>query len=257
MDIITHTISGIATGSIIAAFSKSKKQRLSTLALSAIAGALPDFDAISLWSKFDCYIGSPLHLNHSGKEIYFSKFWYSHHAFMHSLLASLLICALLYFTIKITSNKSFSLTFYTYKYHMLAFVLAYCTHLIEDMPTPSCVWGGVNFMWPSKTYIGGTGQIWWWNNYDLFLIISMVVLINTILLLSVLKSYKTTLAIYLTGLGLLLYQINHRPLNFNYTGHSNKYDLYEKQSLEIQKSILGNTTYNLMRKFDNHVKVNF
>ena len=54
----------------------------------------------------------------------------------------------------------------------------------RDRQYVDTVWNGVNFFWPSKYYIGGTGDIWWWNNYDIFLIVLSVVLTNTVILLS-------------------------------------------------------------------------
>jgi hypothetical protein len=56
------------------------------------------------------------------------------------------------------------------------------------MPTPASTWGGVNFFWPFKTYIGGTGHIWWWNNYDIFLIVVAVIIIN--LIMAIVQNYR-------------------------------------------------------------------
>lgn len=100
MDILTHTLCGVAAGTVLAGFSrKSPKYKLSVIAVSGVGGALPDMDAISLWSKFDGTFGAIFQLNHSGKEIYTSKFWYSHHAFFHSVLAGILFSLLLGFLI--------------------------------------------------------------------------------------------------------------------------------------------------------------
>lgn len=66
---------------------------------------------------------------------------------------------------------------------MLGFSTGYLMHLLEDLPTPSGSWDGINFLWPSTQYYGGIGEIWWWNNYDIFLIVVTVCLINAVLIL--------------------------------------------------------------------------
>ncbi|MBC7485616.1 MAG: metal-dependent hydrolase [Cytophagaceae bacterium] len=89
MDIITHGLSGVAVGKVAASFTgKGVKNKMTIVLLSGLAAILPDFDALSLWSKFDATIGKLFNLQHSGKGIYFSKFWYSHHGFLHSLVAA-------------------------------------------------------------------------------------------------------------------------------------------------------------------------
>ena len=95
MDILSHTLSGIAIGTVVATFSnKTWKQKASILLAGGFGGCLPDFDAISLWSKFDSTIGRLLNLTHSGNEIYFGKLWYSHHAALHSILAPIFLVLL-------------------------------------------------------------------------------------------------------------------------------------------------------------------
>ena len=86
MDILTHTFSGFACGTVVASLHQgSLFDKVCIVLAGSIGGCLPDLDAISLWSGFDHYIGSVLSLP-SGREIYFGKFWYSHHSFMHSLV---------------------------------------------------------------------------------------------------------------------------------------------------------------------------
>ena len=58
MDIITHTLSGVATGTVVMSFSpKGYKAKLGILSISGFGAALPDLDAISLWSRFDNLFG--------------------------------------------------------------------------------------------------------------------------------------------------------------------------------------------------------
>lgn len=266
MDIISHTLTGIAVGTILANISNGSFKKKGLIILTGgLGGALPDFDAISLWSKFDSTIGSWLNLQHSGSNIYFGKFWYSHHAAMHSILAPLVLILL---SVLIRAALKQKLKFTDIKQHIfskrlfhLAFFFGFLLHLFEDMPTPASVWGGVNLFFPSSAYVGGFGNIWWWNNYDLVLIIISVIGINLILNVLPKRLYgfkvKSSLAVFLIGLSCFMYQIKTRPLDFSYSGHSHKYQEFELQSKEIQKEILGERLYNIMTDIDNRIPLNF
>ncbi len=269
MDILTHTLSGIAIGTVAASFSKRGfKEKLLIVAIAGFAAVLPDFDAISLWSGFDSTLGALFNLSHTGKEIYSAKFWYSHHAFMHSLLAGILfagLIGLLKYLIesrfKNLTSKGFLDSIQKNKLILIAFVSAFIIHLIEDMPTPASTWGGVNFFFPSKNFIGGTGDIWWWNNYDIFLIVVGVILVNLILL--VIKMFvkfdvrKFTVGVFLIGFTFALIQIKTRDYDFAYSGYSKNYQEFEMQSKQIQKEVLGDKLYKVMEGFDNKLKIYF
>lgn len=266
MDIISHTLTGTAVGTVLATFSNAtwKKKALIILA-GSFGGALPDFDAISLWSKFDSTIGALLNLTHSGKQIYFGKLWYSHHAAFHSILTPLffIFISILTSTIK---KRHFNLSkikasVVTKKHSYLAFFFGFLFHLLEDMPTPASVWGGVNLFFPSSNYIGGFGNIWWWNNYDLVLIIVSVIVLN-LLINSVPKYYytikkKLSISVFILAMSAFMFQIKTRPIDFSYTGHSTNYNTYEAQSKQIQKDILGDKLYNFMMSIDNKMPLNF
>ena len=265
MDIVTHTLSGIAVGTVIVCFSKSSfKSKLGIIFIGGFGAALPDFDVIILWSGFDGNIGQKFNLQ-SGKEIYFSKFWYSHHGFLHSAFAAFLIGFLI-----ITSGylirsrfKNLSklglLNYLKSRYLiLLSFISGFIIHLLEDMPTPHCTWGGVNFLWPSKIYTGGTGEIWWWNNYDIFLIVITIIALNTIFMLLLNNhSRKIVTSIFIIGFILIMYQIKSRPVDFNYVGHTVEYYNLERKSKTVQKDILGNYLYEIMVKLDNKIPLNF
>lgn len=266
MDLISHTLTGVAVGTVVSAFSKhGAKDKTFIILLGGLGGLLPDLDAISLWSKFDTTLGSFFNLSHSGKTIYFGKFWYSHHAAMHSLFAALLLPALLTLLMCVRKRSFSKLTlqsfWHNHKLRYISFFLGFTFHLLEDMPTPASVWGGVNLFFPSSSYVGGYGKIWWWNNYDIFLLIVAVIVLN--LTLSFLpKTYfklKTFTALGIFGLGVVLAitQIMTRPVDFNYTGHTVDYAKYEIQSKEIQRAILGEKLYNIMEAFDNKVPLYF
>ncbi len=259
MDILTHTASGLAIGTVIASVApKGLWTRAKLIFVSGFGAALPDIDAISLWSKFDPTIGSFLGLEHSGRVIYSEKFWYSHHAFMHSATAALLIVlggVLLSSLFRKTRPSKIALLSYA------GFFLGFLIHLWEDMPTPAGNWGGVNLFFPSETYVGGWGKIWWWNNYDLFLIALAVFLLNVIFLLcsSIAKTkiFKPVLGAFFIGFCLLAYQVNSREFDFNYSRKSSKYQAFEQKSKEIQQSILGQKIYSWMESFDNQLSLYF
>jgi hypothetical protein len=96
LDILSHSLSGLALGTVLASFAQGPRRKLAILGIATFGGALPDLDAISMWSGFDRTFGSWFQLNQSGRFIYSAKFWYSHHAFFHSLLAPLLWLGLYY-----------------------------------------------------------------------------------------------------------------------------------------------------------------
>ena len=144
---------------------------------------------------------------------------------------------------------------------MIAFVLGYLIHLVEDMPTPASSWGGVNLLWPTPLYTGGWGDIWWWSNYDIFLIVCSVILLNLVLLLMNnlvhLHVRKLTLGVFIIGCTLACVQIKTRPYDFAYSGHTHRYEVLETQSKQIQKGILGGSLYTLLEEFDNKLKIYF
>lgn len=267
MDILTHTLSGVAVGTVVASFDTSGiKNKAKIILISGFAGALPDLDAISMWSGFDNTIGSFFDLPAKGREIYSAKYWYSHHAFLHSAFAAFIIAFLwsLFFFLKdfIVKKKKGYLNSLRENYLLLiGFFFGFIIHLLEDMPTPSSSWGGVNFFWPSQSYIGGTGDIWWWNNYDIFLIVLTVIITNIFVLLLQkfisMAANKITVMVFILGLAAAFYQIKTRGFDFAYSGHTSKYQEYEIKSKEIQKEILGERVYSIMEKFDNKLRIYF
>lgn len=269
MDILTHITSGIAFGTVAAGFSKgSFKDNAILLALGGIGAALPDLDAISLWSKFDSTLGSFFGLEHPGRFIYSATFWYSHHGFLHSLVAGLLWGCLLGLGLYLIKNHFWNLSvnglFKSVKakrWWLISFMAGYFLHLLEDLPTPGGSWHGINLLWPSSAYTGGTGQIWWWNNYDLFLIVLGIILLNLLLLLLCklikIQAGKLTVLIFLAGFMAITIQISTRHFNFNYTGPVNHYREYEAKSKQIQKEILGEQLFRWMTTLDNTMKINF
>jgi len=263
MDILTHTISGVAAATVVGNFiSGSWKKKSSFVLIGGIAGAFPDIDVISMWSGFDGTFGKWFGLQHSGKEIFSAHFWYSHHGFFHSVLAAvvfgLIMCAFIFF-FRLRKSKSIELIKLLPLF--ITFFMGYCFHLLEDMITPSGGWGGVNFWWPSTEYIGGYAKIWWWNNYDVFLIVLSIAAFNGVMMYVVNKSKLQikllSLVILSIGIFLSMEQINNRNFNFTYNNKKLTYQECEQKSLEIQKEVLGTSIFNIMRKLDGVIPVAF
>ena len=265
MDLLTHILSGVAAGTVVAGFStKSRRNRTATIAFGAFGGIFPDFDVISMWSGFDATFGRVFNLSHTGREIFSLQLWYSHHGFLHSLTGSFIITILLGLTLYLLKNRfrNISLNGYgksllKHKEILLAFIAGFIIHTVADMPTPSGSWEGVNFLWPVKTYTGGTGDIWWWNNYDIFLIVIGVIFINSLLLFSC-RLFNTnlkrfTLWVFAAGVLLGTYQIKTRGFDFN----ASRSKVCEIKSKEIQKKILGSRVYSIMETFDSKIRIAF
>lgn len=260
MDILTHTLTGLAVGTCIASFSQGGWRRSGTILLfSGLGGALPDIDAISLWSGFDQSIGKLFGLD-QGKVIYSAKLWYSHHGFMHSLavafLIAFLIGCLFYFFTRYKGKRSWRQTFTTKGLILVGFISGFILHLLQDMITPSGSWGGVRLFFPSEIYIGGTGDVWWWNNYNLFMIVLCTLVINLIFLVILFRKsnlWKWTMTVFAAGV--ICFLIGIKQINYNFNGK--KYEHCEQKSKEIQQDILGDKLYLRMVKLDNSLKIYF
>lgn len=260
MDILTHTLSGMAVGTVMASYSsRSWKHKLAIVSFAGLGGALPDIDAISMSSRFDGTLGKLFQLEHTGRVIYSAKFWYSHHAFMHSLLAALLFAILIGAAFWFVRRKHTSLprTFSLQKFLLLGFVAGFVIHLLQDMITPASSWGGVRLFFPAEVYIGGTGDIWWWNNYNLFLTVVAVLAVNSILLFipqnKKRKIWRASTTLFLIGSVCFFVQLKSIDYDFN----SGQYADCEQKSKDIQREILGESIYKNMEKLDNSLKIHF
>ncbi len=150
MDILSHSLSGVAVASVTISFTRYRMgKKFGILLWGGFAAALPDMDALSLWSRFDEVIAPLFHLTESGNSIYFGTHWYSHHGFMHSLFAAIL------FTLLVLLFRVLTRLFFHGGWRRMGsylksnvwfpatLLLAYTVHLLEDMPTPASVWSGV------------------------------------------------------------------------------------------------------------------
>ena len=259
MDILIHILSGTTTAAFIATLSNSNtKAKVLMVLLGAFAGALPDIDAISLWSRFDGTIGKWLHLSHSGSQIYFGKFWYSHHGFFHSFFAAAFFALILIVIRNTIYSKEKWAIYLKQKQTKLLFAVfffSYVSHLVGDLPTPGAVWGGVRLFFPFDIYVGGYGTTWWWNNYDVFLTLLMSTNLLLLIILSENKFLKNDLiklsaGIYICGVAICFYFITHHSISYAYTGNTSRYEYYERTSMIDQWDRLGNTTYKYLNKLD-------
>jgi inner membrane protein len=259
MDILIHTLSGTTTAAFLSTIGDfTKKQKFVFILLGGFAGVFPDIDAISLWSKFDHTIGALLHLSHSGNEIYFGKFWYSHHGFFHSIFAaaifSLLIVSLNKLLLKKENWKIYS------RSKECLFILgisffSYLSHLIGDLPTPGAVWGGIRLFFPFEIYVGGYGTTWWWNNYDVFLTLLTTTCALFLFILLENRFIKSDLIkaasfMYILGISLSIYYATHHSISFAYTGNTSRYAYYERTSYADQSGRLGKSIFRFMYKVD-------
>lgn len=265
MDILTHAISGTAMAACTSTFVKTTPlRRAKILLVGTLGGILPDLDAISLWSQFDRTFGKLFQLSYKGKEIYSMKLWYSHHAFLHSFVSSVFLGTLLMTIIYlIRSHKKTGVepkqTFkHTHIIYFITFILGYWAHLAGDLPTPSSAWGGIALWWPSDNYVGGLGKIWWWNNYDVFLLILTCVFIILIvpLLSKYLKKHQRLFSVTILCITfcLIMIQINTRKYDYSTPG---QYAQKEQASQKEQERILGKRIYRAMVWFDSKLKFYF
>ncbi|MCC8153922.1 MAG: metal-dependent hydrolase [Tannerellaceae bacterium] len=261
MDILTHTVTGMAfAGCVALTGGKKIKEKAAIVLAGAFGGMLPDIDAISMWSRFDSTFGKWFGLADPGKVIYSAKYWYSHHGFMHSLFAAGLFTGILFLFLwgsPVVRKRQFTPVKPVYGWVSLAFWGGFVFHLLEDMITPASAWGGVRFFYPSSVYTGGTGQIWWWNNYDIFLIVCLVFFLT--LLLLVLKPFFRKRVVvwgwilFLIGFIVITYQVKTRNFDFNRAA----YGVSEDKSKEIQKQILPASVYHSMEKLDRWLILHF
>jgi inner membrane protein len=268
MDILTHTLSGIAAASAIAAFSsRPLKDKFMMIGCGAAGAMLPDLDSASRWSGFDITAGKLLGLGEPGRAIYSGHHWYSHHHFMHSLAAAALFtlagASIGYIYRRLRSDRrSVSKFFMDQCGFLLSFFFGYLMHLLGDLPTPDAIWKGITLFWPSATPVGGYGYIWWWNNYDIFLIfllgdamIAGVILASRFLKLRYLRYIPGLLFLAMVGTG--VFQISHRPNSFSGTDNPASYGAKEQQSKHTQRKILGEKLYDIMNAVDRKIPIPF
>lgn len=247
MDILTHILAATTASSVVAIFTlKKTKWKVMAVCMGVVAGTLPDIDVISLWSGFDSTFGSWFWLPESGKQIYYAKYWYSHHAFIHSLLSATTISAALAL-ICARVFRSLSAAWIG-----VAFFGGYLSHLLLDMVTPGGPWGGIALLFPLDTYVGGWGKVWWWNNYDIFLYMALSALASLMaLFVKGRKIGKILLSIVALLVIVSATTIINSDNNFNQGEHS----VNEQKSLQIQQQRLSGPIYSLIYKLDGHLKV--
>ncbi len=261
VDLLTHIFSGAAASTIIAAGAARPARRLGVVAAGAFGGAVPDADAVSLWSGFDATLGHLFSLGHTGREIYGGHLWYSHHGFFHSAAGAALMAVAFGLVSYLAVCNRHTLVEW-FRMNLLvaaAFVVGYLAHLAGDLPTPAASWGGIRLMWPSHAYVGGTGAVWWWNNYDVFLLAASCAILCTLLLFIPNPIARRRMVGIVTTIALIavVIQVGTRRCNYAYRGSAPDYAAMEQLSKEEQRRILGPELYRRMERLDGMIPINF
>jgi inner membrane protein len=259
MDILIHTASGMLMGTTMALWNPLKQPigarfYAASLLVGGCAGAFPDLDAISQWSGFDSTLGAWFGLA-PGDDVYSGRWWYSHHAFTHSLLCSLIFAGL---TLLALVCKGWSNTPRRTRaiHYAIVTALGWNAHLAGDLPTPAGSWDGIAYWWPSSNYIGGTGQTFWWNNYDVFLLLISGIFLHVMVMCWGRSSKRWLGPLSTLGvLVLIVYQLNQRPIDFN--DRSRPYAERERISLDYQRNLLGDRLFGWMSALDRALPVYF
>lgn len=253
MDLITHGLSGLAAAGCVAAFAdKPFKNKLKIGIAGLLGGILPDIDVISRWKHFDGTFGKLFGLTQSGRDIFFDTHWYSHHVFTHSIIGSFFFTLLgigLVLMIKRIRGKALQVHWS----YPVAFILGFHAHLFEDMITPPGPWQGIAYFWPGTNFSGGWNKIWWWNNYDLFLIVCAVLTINWTSVLISKKARIINSVTLLVGIALFAVQVERHAADRPTIATKNN----EEASKLMQKKYLGETIYSLMERLDDKIPIAF
>lgn len=262
MDILIHTLSGLSAGTVVAALHQCRPAQQARIVLAGgLGGLFPDIDTFSLWPGFDQTVGA--WLGESGRAIYASHHWYGHHGFFHSLAGSLFFTLLLglgfalTYTYFLRRSPNFQAAFRYLVPYQVSFGLGYWLHLIGDMPTPGGPWGGIRLFFPAQVYTGGWGYTWWWNNYDVFLILSSTFFLSVLVLF--LCEYFSRrlrflpLVLLLYGISLSGYQLLHRQTDYN----ACQYQACEEASWEEQEQAIGKAWTRRMIRFDQRLPIYF
>ncbi len=264
MDAVINILLGACAGLVIAGWNRSRpSQRFKLMVVGMIGASLPSLDELTLWAGFDRWIGSWLVLPASGHEIYFGTFWYSHQGFFHSLLAGFLLSILLGWVLSLVyyhimkGTKSLAAAFRYLAGYMFAAGFGFYLHLLGDIVAPGGPWGGIRLFYPLHTYVGGWGLTWWWNNYDIALILVLALAIGLIYLSTahpLKKGFRLMpMVVLLFSLTSISWQLSQREFNFNH--HS--YTAREIASKQIQRQLLGDPLTKWMEWFDQKLPVYF
>lgn len=264
MDVVTQIIAGLLIGTVVAGFVMCRPaQRFKIVLAGGLGGIFPEVDTLSLMPWFDRTLGKWMGINQSGIDIYFGNEWFSHQAFTHSLLG-LLCCTgaiwflnILFYTHVIKHARTWKAAGSYLAPYFIAFAGGYLLHLMLDLFTPAGPWGGIRLFFPMDVYIGGWGKLWWWNNYDIILVLFLGLMMNVLSLISIpimdrkMKIIPSmVLALALIGISI---QIHSRHFNFNQPGYMGR----EAASHHIQQQVLAPPVYEAMAWVDQRLPVYF
>jgi hypothetical protein len=141
--------------------------------------------------------------------------------------------------------------------YTIAFALAYLLHLAGDLISPSGIWGGMALFFPAKQYVGGWGLVWWWNNYDLLVILLLCIVFNLAMTFGLPMrseaSQRPPVFMFCLALLWISLQVSRRETDFN----GQNFVTNETLSHEFQESVLGAPVYHQMRKVDEALPFGF
>ena len=116
MDILSHTLSGVAIGATAIHFNnKGFKFNAGLILVCGFAAFFPDLDVITYWSGFDETIGDWFSLEEKGKTLYHQKRWFSHHGLFHSFLMAILFTVVISLFFKAYSKQNWKKVFVLFK----------------------------------------------------------------------------------------------------------------------------------------------
>ncbi|HNX57708.1 MAG TPA: metal-dependent hydrolase [Spirochaetota bacterium] len=251
MEILVHAITGCAAGSTAACGTVGFPRKIAVIAAGLIGGVMPDIDALSLAPGFDSAIGALLHLTHSGKEIFFGSFPYSHRMAMHSLTVPFAVIITGFVIMKIIRHMKEEHRSSEFAYRAAAaFGCAYTLHLFCDMVTPAGIWGGIRLLYPADLAFGGWGLRWWWNNYDITLAGFIVASVTSGLsfITAIPARIRNTAAVMILSVGIITCGFNITRGTLNYNDGRIAYCTKQNLSLTSQKKMLGNRLFLIIHR---------
>jgi membrane-bound metal-dependent hydrolase YbcI (DUF457 family) len=244
MDSLTHFFSSVIVGSVFATLQKRERRNgITTITFGVIGGIAPDIDSLSDLPFVKYMNDNPsIYQNPELKTV--SLPWFSHHHFFHSLVGGIFISVLfvsLFFFLsrhfldrddKKPSIKSTMI-------YLFSMLCSYFIHLVFDFITPPGIAGGMMLLWPLSKLFGGTGNVWWFHNYDIILILLVSSLVCIFVVFKERQHrFRKMIPILSVTIVLLTIQIHRRDFVYNPTKGAEFSDC-ERHAIDFQRHTFG------------------